>query len=127
MSKRQEMLEINFTITRPKLPSTANGSHGHWTVKAAERRLWRGLTATEIRSKLSPVPRLTKIQATMIRHSAKEPDFDGLVHSFKPVVDGFVDSGLIEDDAPKFIERVYLWAKAKPGKGFIEVKIKEIA
>ncbi len=47
--------------------------------------------------KLPKVP-LEKARLTLIRHSHRMLDFDGMVGSFKPVVDSLVSCGVLIDD-----------------------------
>lgn len=48
--------------------------------------------------KLPPRP-LEKAQITLVRYSHRMLDFDGLVGSMKPVVDGLVTAGVLKDDS----------------------------
>lgn len=58
------------------------------------------------------------------RHSSKCPDFDGLVSSFKFVVDALVALKIIADDNMKVIGVPdFRWVKAPKGKGKIKVWI----
>jgi len=101
--------KLEFTLAG--LPPTSNGAHGSWKAAWQRRKKWRD--AVRLRCFLQrpdkPLP-LAKI--TFIRCSSREPDYDNLVTSFKPVCDGLKDAGIIEDDSPKHVERVYLWEKA---------------
>jgi hypothetical protein len=45
-----------------------------------------------------PKDPLTKANITLIRHSYRYLDYDGLVGSFKPVVDALVSCGVLIDD-----------------------------
>lgn len=88
--------------------------------------MWRQriVFAVGIRAPKRP---LQRAQAILTRHSAREPDFDGLVHSFKSIVDGLKDAGVIVDDRPSNFKAEYLWKKATPGKGWLEVSLVEMA
>lgn len=59
------------------------------------------------------------------RHSSKEPDFDNLVASFKPVQDGLIEAGVIQDDKTKNIgQPSYKWFyKAFKSGGMIKIRI----
>lgn len=64
----------------------------------------------------------------LIRHSQTEPDFDGLVSSFKPIIDGLVISGVLENDRSANIGQPdYHWEYAPPKAGKITVRIFEVA
>lgn len=74
-----------------------------------------------------PACKLAKAKLTLIRHSSVEPDWDGLVGSFKYVIDALVYQGILYDDGPDNIgESKALWKGAKPKYGFIEVWINEV-
>jgi hypothetical protein len=48
------------------------------------------------------------------------------VSSFKWVVDGLINAGIIISDKPSVIgQPIYKWMKVAPKKGFIEVKVIE--
>ncbi len=77
------------------------------------------------------VPNSPLEQATVIltRFSSVYPDFDGLVSSFKHILDGLVDAGILEDDKPKNFKGdgpVYRWQKIAPKMGKIKVEVVEV-
>lgn len=117
-NSRRYLLEFEL----PGLPKTTNsGGRSHWTVKAREAKKWKNLVA--VLASKPPTP-LTKAKLTLTRCSAVEPDFDGLVSSFKHVVDGLVDARVIVNDKQSVIgQPAYLWEKASPGKGKIKVRV----
>ena len=60
----------------------------------------------------------------LTRYSAREPDFDGLVSSFKHVIDGLVRSGIIADDKPSIIgQPAFYWHKTAPKNGHILIQV----
>lgn len=72
-------------------------------------------------------PPCQRAHVTLTRGSSREPDFEALVVSFKPVVDALVRAGVIQDDNPKVIgQPTYKWEPAGRGKGFIRVKVESI-
>ena len=67
---------------------------------------------------------LETAKITLIRGSSREPDFDGLVGSFKAVLDGLVKAGIIKDDKVSVIgQPTYLWERTSPKKGYIRIQI----
>lgn len=57
----------------------------------------------------------------------RAPDYDGLVGSFKYVVDGLVKAGVIVDDKTSVIgDSKYNWVKSKKIDQRIEVEIEPI-
>lgn len=117
--------EIEFEIN--DLPKTINSiGRRHWSVKVKEANKWKNLVAAHILSRGS-CPRLLRAKITLTRSSSRCPDSDGLVSSFKHVLDGIVGAGLIPDDSYKTIGMPdYRWEHSCKGKGKIKIKIEEI-
>ncbi len=114
---------LKFTLD--VLPKTANGSHEHWRSKAQRVKLLKQAVFARAWP-FKPAQPLVSAALTLIRHSSLEPDYDNLVTSFKPVIDGLRQAGIISDDRKKNIGRPeYLWQKAPPKKGFITVEVRE--
>lgn len=119
------MYEFEFTI--PELPQTTN-SHGrvHWAIKVKLAKYWKTTVLLAVGNKKPKFP-LTKAKLTLTRHSSNAPDADGLVSSFKHVVDGLTIAAVIKDDSMKVIGfPIYLWNKCPRGQGKITVKIEEL-
>jgi hypothetical protein len=65
-----------------------------------------------------------KASLTLIRCSSVCPDADGLVQSFKAVIDALVFNKILEDDSMAHIGMPnYKWLKAKPKQGKIVVSV----
>lgn len=130
MSDFCEALEIatryrlEFQIA--ELPRTTNAQNSmHWTAKARYVKHWHSLVRAAA-GKLKPKKPLKTATLTLTRFSSCEPDFDGLVSSFKHVIDGLVVCGVLENDKFSNIGRSgYFWIKSSPKKGFIEVSVSE--
>ena len=114
--------ELKLVITLPGLPKMANGGHGHWRKDWAEKKLWQDLMALQLKKHAPPAP-FKKIKVKFIRFSSSEPDYDGLVHGFKPIRDSLKRLGFVIDDKTRNIEALYLWDKAPPKKGYIQLEI----
>jgi Holliday junction resolvase RusA-like endonuclease len=108
------------------LPKTTNGSHGSWRAAAAERKRWRQAAHMAAKSyNLIPDKPLEQACIKCVRHSSVEPDYDNLSISFKSVIDGLKDAGVIADDkSTVIISREYLWQKAPRSKGWIRVEVR---
>lgn len=119
------MYSLEFRIEGlPKILS--NGSHGHWAKAHGEKKKWRKLVAQAIGANLPKLP-LKVAACEFLRASSVEPDSDNLCISFKSCRDALVEWGVIENDKPSNMPGVrYLWQKAKPGKGFIKISVREI-
>lgn len=120
-------LELSL-IGLPKRVNQAPG--GSWHSKYAESLKWhkRVMGKMIVERKLPPSKPLTQAHLTLIRYSSVAPDYDGLVHSFKPVIDALRKCLIIQDDNMKVIGRPdYQWKQAKPNEGKIEIIVLEIA
>jgi Holliday junction resolvase RusA-like endonuclease len=111
----------------PGLPKRINQGHGSsWQSRYGEAKKWERQIFLATLGK-RPAKPLKKCTLKLTRFSSVAPDFDGLVYSFKPVVDALRKLKIIEDDSMAHIGRPeYVWEKAKPGAGRIKVEIKEV-
>ena len=109
------------------LPKLINAtSFNNWRVVYGERKKWKERVAKCFISDAPKSP-LKKAQITCIRYSSRQSDYDGLVSSFKACIDGLKLAKVIEDDNPNVIGMpIFLWKKAPPKLGFIEIIVKEI-
>lgn len=96
------------------LPKGPNSSFGiHWAIKARERKKWREQVVIACIGKAPPIP-LSKCAIQCTRVSKKEMDYDNMVASFKPVIDGLVDAKIIkDDDSSVIVQREYKYEKNK--------------
>lgn len=120
---------LEFTIEG--LPKTTNSnSRTHWRAQSAEAKKWKQLVIKTLLFDGYQLPKkpLEKASIVLTRYSSKESDFDGLVSSFKHVLDGLKASKVILDDKVSIIgQPKYQWDQVKPREGFIRVKVEEIA
>lgn len=71
---------------------------------------------------------LERAKLTLTRASAVEPDYDGLVSSFKHIIDALVEGGILVNDKTENIGKPdYQWVVAARNKGCIKVKIEEVS
>ena len=117
-----------FEFSIQGLPPTTNSEgRAHHFVKAKTAKAWKELTALSV-GRNKPKSPLMKARITLQRHSSSEPDFDGLVSTFKHVLDGLKLCGVIFDDKMSIIgQPAYFWHKCKKGQGKITVKIEELS
>lgn len=102
-----------------------NAGHKHWRLAGEDRKVWRQNAAWAAKVGKPSEP-LARCSITCTRHSPTEPDYDNLVISFKSIIDGLKDAGVIVDDKSScIVERKYLWEKAPPKKGFVTVRVEE--
>ena len=107
------------------LPRRPNGSHGHWARINAERKKWHALVGHAISYK--PKEPIKQCRVTCIRSTADLVDYDNLVMSFKPVIDGLVIHGIIQDDSMRVIvDRRYCFEKTTRKDAHITVCVEEL-
>lgn len=112
----------------PKLPPTTNGMVSfHWWKKKKLSDEWNNIVMYHVLKLGAPRAPLEKAKLTLIRYSSREPDYDGLVSSFKVVVDALRHNGVLVDDRMSNIGiPIYDWQKATPKGGFIHVCVEEV-
>lgn len=117
--------KLSFEI--PGLPKRINQGHGsHWKARFGEAKKWERQIFLATLGKLPKTP-LLKAKLKLTRFSSVSPDFDGLVYSFKPIIDALRKLKIIQDDSMQHIGRPeYRWEKVKPGVGKISVELEEV-
>jgi len=115
------MLLLHIQI--PGLPKNTNSNQHGWQARRAEARKWKTLVMNSVVLAKYNHPPLDKAKLTLIRHSSQSSgDFDGLVSSFKHVIDGLIDAKVLVNDRMSNIGAPeYRWCRAPRNKGFIEV------
>jgi hypothetical protein len=95
----------------------------HWSKIAKEAKKWHEIVMYSTAGKRPSVP-LSKAFLRLTRASSAISDFDGLVSSFKYVIDGLVVNHVLKNDTPLVIgSPEYRWTKEKGKKGWIEVEV----
>lgn len=109
------------------LPRTTNAQSGlHWRQKAAEVKQWHRAVWAAIGSRRPERP-LPRAKVSFTRFSSREPDYDGLVSSFKHLADALIESKIILDDKMSCIgQPSYNWVKVPPKRGKVRVELEEI-
>ena len=118
-------MTYSLTFELEGLPKSQTNNYGHWRTRAKSKKDWedRVIAATITQWPKDP---LTEAKLTFTRCSSSEPDFDNLVASFKPVMDGLVRARIILDDKPSVVgQPQYRWEKAAPKQGKIRVQVVE--
>lgn len=118
--------KLEFTID--ELPATTNSmGRAHWAIKAKQARVWKVRVGWACKKHGLPKAPLKTAHLTLIRYSSICPDADGLVSSFKHVIDGLVDIGVLENDKMANIGMPdYQWEKAPQKKGYIRVIVEQL-
>lgn len=115
-------------MTIDGLPKTPNSLlRQHWAIVKKEKDKWLALIGAHSAGKRPKEP-LTKALITIIRHSSRAPDFDGMVLSGKFLIDPLTKLGIIIDDNMEIIgQPKYAWVKSKPKQGFVEIFVESRA
>jgi Holliday junction resolvase RusA-like endonuclease len=110
-----------------ELPKTINAQQSmHWRRKGEYVRAWHRSVWLAVGARKPKAP-LERARLTLTRYSSSEPDYDGLVSSFKPVIDGLIRCGVLKDDKYSNIGRSeYRWQKAPAKQGKIQVIVEEV-
>jgi hypothetical protein len=96
---------------------------GGWRSKHGHAKKWKMRVWEETYLHKPYVP-LTSAKLTLTRVSCVEPDYDGLVSGFKPIIDGLVEVGVIASDKSSCIGvPAYHWKKGKRLAGAMLVKV----
>lgn len=114
--------QITFKIEGlPKSPNSLLGAH--WKVRSSHAKQWKRLVYYYTIG-LRPMKPWGRVELHLTRFSSSKMDRDGVYGSFKPVVDGLKEAGIIVDDNDDVIKKwVVKWDKGKPGKGYIEITV----
>lgn len=113
---------ISFEVL--SLPPMYNAhNRQHWGTKQKEKNNWTRLVGDSLYGKIPPTP-FQFYTLRLCRHSSSEPDYDGLVSSWKYVVDALRYYKIIVDDklsnsGPWICE----WVKAPRNQQKISVTI----
>ena len=120
-------MSYSLHLIIPGLPKPVNQTTGkHWRHRYKNSKAWKETVGYHCLG-LEPEMPLLRAKLTLIRRSSRCPDSDGLVSSFKPVIDGLVDAEIIADDTYKIIGMPeYKWEQVKPNDGHIEIIVEEM-
>lgn len=115
-----------FVPALPLLPNKLLGAK--WYVRSGHAKKW----LRHIRVALSTShlclkePPFKKSIITLVRKSPRACDFDGLVGSFKPILDALVQCRVIEDDSLRHINAKYEWSKAPAKDQGVSITVEKI-
>lgn len=115
-------------IQTENLPKSTNIKlRSHYFRNHAETKMWQLLISSLIRGQLPKKP-LLKAKITVVRHSYRFLDFDGLVGSMKPVVDALVYNNVISDDSWNVLGawEVHQKFRAKKDGPLLEILVREM-
>lgn len=120
------MMPYALAFTLDALPPLPNRTKGqHWAVTAKSRKDWHWRVKGGV-GRDKPKQPLERARVTLVRHSCSEPDEDNTMASWKPVLDGLVQAGVLADDKPSVVTLKSQWFHAPRGKGYIGISVEEI-
>ncbi len=116
-------LEIELAGT----PAATNRQLGkHWATLKRYRDGWKNMVAWAVKGKEPPKP-LKRARLTLTRYNYRTLDYDGLVASFKPVVDALKYAGVIQDDGWKHTGAWNVTQEYRPkGQDGVRVVVEEL-
>lgn len=111
----------------PGLPETTNQVLSMRLKNRLNRKMyWKTFVIMTVAAKRPTIP-LLRAKLMLIRCSTVRPDPDGLVGSFKHIIDGLVVGGILEDDNYENIGfPIYEWEKTAINAGKIKIRVEEI-
>lgn len=121
----EDTLKYNLEFTVPGLPKTFNtiAKKNIIRLKQGEKTKWLNEIYYNTLGKRPKCP-LLKAKLTLWRCSSIAPDYDGLVSSFKFVIDALVACKIIIDDNMSVIGvPEFHWSYASKNNGFIAIKV----
>lgn len=120
-------MSYRLHIELPGLPETTNQILAMALRKRIRRKIyWKSLVGYLTAGK-RPLKPIKRAKLTLTRHSAGKCDYDGRVSSFKHVIDGLVEAGILENDTEENVGKPsYEHAPAPPGKGFCTITLEEL-
>lgn len=112
-------------IELPGVPKTTNQLNSmHWAERHRYTKNWKLAVMLKCASHKINGLGLTKVQLQLTRVSSREPDFDGMVGSWKCIIDALVEAKVFIDDRPSVIgSPVFLWEKTSRKDGHIKIRI----
>lgn len=113
----------------PGLPKTTNKTrrNGHWSDTHKDTKGWKKQVWVEVLQRGKPKAPLARARLVLTRYSSVAPDYEGLVSTFKPLIDGLTENGVIANDTFDIIGRPdYRWVKAPPKEGRIRIEVYEV-
>lgn len=99
----------------------------NWRYRWTHAKRWKAIVAASLVGMKQPETPLPRAQLILTRCTAVEPDPDNLAASFKPVIDGLREAGVIENDRSCNVDICYRWRKAPRGSKKMLVEVIERA
>ena len=133
---KPELLEQQLVVRIPGRPPTANARR-HWRSVARDNEIWKNATlllARDERFKWEArhglkwrVLRSCEVLVTFGVHTKAVRDWDNLIGSVKPLLDGIVAAGVLLDDSIRVIRSISFGVTFSKGEPYTEFEIKELS
>ena len=121
----QTQIPYELDVTIPGLPACNTARNRHWRASKRNRDHFHLLLAAQI-GRNRPSSPLLRSEVTFTRASSREPDYDNLAQSFKPILASLVRLGVCLDDRRDNVGRPeYRWERAAPRHGAVRVQVRE--
>lgn len=115
-------MRYHLSIDVPGLPPSMN-ARMHWRARHFENLKWKALVNVLIVTRRPSKP-LPTARLKLTRFSSVRPDYDNLVASCKPLIDGLVESEVILDDGWDVIGMPeFGWVRCKPKLGLTRIEV----
>lgn len=117
-----------LTLEIKGLPKSTNQLLGSsWGKKKDNAVLWKKIVKDYVRGKEPPEP-LTRVKLSLVRCNYRTLDYDGCVASMKPVVDGLVEAGVLQNDTWKITGKWDVDQEFRPKElgGMIRIRVEEV-
>lgn len=124
----KKIMSYKLFLKLDRLPKSLNQSlRTHYHQRHNENKFWDWLISQNVLGKTPPKP-ITNGSLTIMRHSHRFLDYDGLVGSMKPVVDALVTAGVLHSDSWNVLGRWNVDQKFRSEKEgqMIEILIQEL-
>lgn len=105
-------------------PPTLN-SRRHWRAVAADNKAWKGIVTAEARQAVISFERrhglrwrtlrLCTLDVVFVVKDRRSRDWDNLISTIKPEIDGLVEAGVMLDDSSEVVVRVSFTIRYEKG------------
>lgn len=123
-----DAVDMNYRLTfeltgLPRMTNGGGGTRNHWVLHKLAQE-WKGRAILAAKAEGLPEVPLKTARLVLTRYSSVSPDPDGLVSGFKPIVDGLVAAGVLENDRFDNIGMPdYRWEKVPQRAGKVRVEV----
>jgi Holliday junction resolvase RusA-like endonuclease len=115
---------LNLELNLYKTDANKTKGHNRYSVHTLFKKVKDDIQKLTLGKR--PDRPLTSFQITVTRQSSKFLDYDNLISSLKPIIDGLKLSGVIKDDSWEYIKHIEVDQVKSKEKKFI-INVKEVA